>query len=85
MPTTDPERARRGKNLILYGMFSLVLITFLSSFLVLAVIMKRIDPTFFDGGAIARMALVPSLIVTGIAIAACIAGWIVYTKVILKE
>jgi hypothetical protein len=31
------------------------------------------------------MALVPSLIVTGIAIVACIAGWLVYTKVILKE
>jgi hypothetical protein len=85
MPTTDPERARRGKNLVLYGMFSLVLITFLSSFLVLAVIMKTIDPNFFDGAAIARMALVPSLIVTGIAITACIAGWLVYTKVILKE
>ncbi|KPL19258.1 MAG: hypothetical protein AMJ93_13245 [Anaerolineae bacterium SM23_84] len=85
MPTTDPERARRGKNLVLYGMFSLILITFLSSFLVLAVIMRKIDPAFFDGAAIAGMALVPSLIVTAIAIVACIAGWIVYTKVILKE
>ncbi len=85
MPTMDPERARRGKNLVLYGMLALIVITFVSSFLVLAMIMTRIYPALFDGSAIARMALVPALAVTGIAILACLAGWFVYTKLYLKE
>jgi hypothetical protein len=85
MPSTDPERTQRGRNLVLYGMFSLVLVTFVSSFLVLAVIMKRIDPTFFDGSAITRMALIPALSVTGVAIVACLVGWLVYTRLYLKD
>lgn len=73
------------KRWILFGMFSLILITFVASFLTLAVIMKAIDPTFFGAGGIVRLALVPSLIVTAIALVACVIGWFVYTKAILKE
>ncbi|MGD8623163.1 MAG: hypothetical protein PVJ34_01385 [Anaerolineae bacterium] len=79
------ERAERGKRLVRYGMFSLVLTTFVATFLTLAVIMRMIDPTFFGADDIIRLALVPSLIVTGIALVASIIGWFVYTKVILKE
>jgi hypothetical protein len=79
------ERAERGKRLVRYGMFNLVLITFVSTFLTLAVIMRKIDPTFFGTDEIVRLALVPSLIVTGIALVASIIGWFVYTKLILKE
>ena len=79
------DRAQRGKRLVVYGMFSLILVTFVSSFLTLAVLMKKIDPVLFGGGEIVRMALVPSLLVTGVALVACVIGWFVYTKVILKE
>jgi hypothetical protein len=79
------ERAKRGKRLVRYGIFSLILITFVATFLTLALIMRMIDPTFFGANEIVRLALVPSLIVTAIAIVASIIGWFVYTKVILKE
>jgi hypothetical protein len=74
-----------GKRLVLYGMFSLVLITFVSSFFSLAVIMRLIDPNVYGAGEIVQLALVPSLVVTGVALVACVIGWFVYTKVILKE
>jgi hypothetical protein len=82
---SSKERAERGKRLVRYGMFSLVVVTFVSTFLTLALIMRMIDPTFFGANEIVRLALVPSLIVTAIALGASIIGWFVYTKVYLKE
>jgi hypothetical protein len=82
---SEKRTPESGKRLVLYGMFSLVLVTFVSSFLGLAVIMRLIDPDFYGTGGIVQLALIPSLIVTAIAIVACVIGWFVYTKAILKE
>jgi hypothetical protein len=82
MSQDSPES---GKRLVRYGMFSLILVTFVSSFFGLAVLMRLIDPDFFGAGDILRLALWPSLIITVIAAVACVIGWFVYTKVILKE
>ena len=72
------ERAQRGKRLLLYGMFALVVVTFLSVFLTVYLLTGALT-----GGA--GVALQSSLIVTVIAIVACVIVWFVYTKVILKE
>ncbi len=82
---SEKKSPQSAKRLVLYGMFSLVLVTFVSSFFGLAVIMRMIDPDFFGTSGIVRLALVPSLIVTAIAIVACVIGWFVYTKAILKD
>jgi len=72
------ERAQRGKRLLLYGMFALVVVTFLSVFLTVYLLTGALT-----GGA--GVALQSSLVVTAIAIVACVIVWFVYTKVILKE
>jgi uncharacterized membrane protein YdbT with pleckstrin-like domain len=81
----EKDSVRSRKRLIMFGMFSLVLVTFVATFLTLAVIMRTIDPAFYGGSGIIQMALVPSLIVTAIAVVVCVIGWFVYTKVLLKE
>jgi len=72
------ERAQRGKRLLLYGMFALVIVTFLSVFLTVYLLTGALT-----GGA--GVALQSSLVVTAIAIVACVIVWFVYTKAILKE
>jgi predicted Co/Zn/Cd cation transporter (cation efflux family) len=72
------ERAQRGKRLLLYGMFALVVVTFLSVFLTVYLLTGALT-----GGA--GVAFQSSLIVTVIAVVACVIVWFVYTKAILKE
>lgn len=72
------ERAQRGKRLLIYGMFSLILVTVVSVFLTVYLITAPVT-----GGAGA--AIQSTLIVGLIAIVACVIVWFIYTKVILKE
>jgi hypothetical protein len=72
------ERATRGKRLLLYGMFSLVAVTFVLVFLVVYLLTGPLT-----GGP--GLALQAALIVSAVAIVACIIAWFVYTKLILKE
>ena len=71
------ERAARGKRLLIYGIFSLLVVTFVSVFLSMYLItapLAGIGP-----------ALTTALIVTGIGLVASVIVWFVYTKAILKE
>lgn len=81
----EKDSVQSRKRLVMFGMFSLVLVTFVATFLTLAVIMRTIDPAFYGGSGIVSMALVPSLIVTAIAAVVCVIGWFVYTQVLLKK
>jgi hypothetical protein len=73
------DRATRGKRLLLYGMFALVIVTvvtlFLTSYLWLA--------PWGPAGASAAVRL--TVVVGAVAIVACVIVWFVYTKLILKE
>lgn len=71
------ERAARGKRLLIYGMFSLVVVTVVSLFLVLWLWLAPLGLT--------GIAVQTTLIVGAIAIVACIVVWFIYTKLILKE
>jgi len=72
------ERAARGKRLLRYGMFVLVVTTWVAVFL---------SMYFITGPLTGSMgpALKTSLLVSGIALAACIVVWFLYTKLILKD
>jgi lipopolysaccharide export LptBFGC system permease protein LptF len=70
------EQATRGKRLLIYGMFSLVLVTMVAVFLVLYLYLGRLGQT--------GTAIIAALIVGAIAIVACVIVWFVYTKLILK-
>jgi hypothetical protein len=72
------ERAKRGKRLLLYGMFALVVVTFLSVFLALFLVTGPLT-----GGA--GVALRVALIVAAITLVACVIVWYIYVKLILKE
>ena len=72
------ERAARGKRLLLYGMFSLVVVTFVTVFLSLFLIT---GPLTGSAGPAFQTALIISLI----ALVACVIVWFIYTKLILKE
>jgi hypothetical protein len=71
------ERATRGKRLLIYGMFSLVIVTVVSLFLVLWLWLAPLGLT--------GIAVQTTLIVGAIAIVACVVIWFIYTKLILKE
>ena len=71
------ERATRGKRLLIYGMFSLVVVTVVSLFLVLWLWLAPLGLT--------SIAVQTTLIVGAIAIIACVVVWFIYTKLILKE
>jgi hypothetical protein len=71
------EQATRGKRLLLYGMFSLVLVTVVALFLATWLILA---PLGFP-----EVAVQITLIVGAIAIVACVIVWFIYTKLILKE
>ena len=72
------ERARRGKRLLVYGMFSLILVTVVAVFLVVWLLTAPVTGS-------AGVALQTALIVGIVAIVACVIVWFVYTKAILKE
>jgi len=71
------ERATRGKRLLIYGMFSLVVVTIVAMFLILYLYLGPL-------GAV-DVAIKATLIVGAVAIVACIIVWFIYTKLILKE
>jgi hypothetical protein len=71
------ERATRGKRLMIYGMFSLVVVTMVTMFLVLYL--------YLGPWGAQHLALRATLIVGAVAIVACIIVWFIYTKLILKE
>lgn len=71
------ERATRGKRLLLYGMFSLVLVTIVALFLSTWLLLAPVD----QAGAAVRI----TVIVGAVAIVACVIVWFVYTRLILKE
>ena len=74
----SPEaRATRGKRLLLYGMFSLVVVTMVTLFLVLYLYLGPLGAQ--------HLAIRATLIVGAVAIVACVIVWFVYTKLILKE
>lgn len=82
MPAKDlstEERTTRGKRLLLYGMFALVIVTILAVFVTLWVITAPLGSDFTG------VPLRVTLIVGAIAIVASVIVWFVYTKVILKE
>ncbi len=70
------ERAVRGKRLLIYGMFSVVVVTIVALFLTLYLMLAPLDAT--------GVAIKATLIVAGIAIVACIIIWFLYTKLILR-
>ncbi len=71
------ERAVRGKRLLIYGMFSLVVVTIVALFLTLWLMLAPLGFT--------NVAIQTTLIVGAVAIVACVIVWFVYTKLILKE
>lgn len=71
------ERAIRGKRLLLYGMFSLVVVTVVSLFLVLWLWLAPLGLT--------NIVIQTTLIIGIITIIACVIVWFIYTKLILKE
>jgi hypothetical protein len=71
------ERAARGKRLLIYGMFSLVVVTVVAVLLTTWLILAPLG----QAGAAIRI----TLIIGVVAIIACIIVWFIYTKAILKE
>lgn len=71
------ERARRGKRLLLYGMFAMVLVPTVALFLLLWLWLAPLGFT--------NVAIQTTLIVAAVAIITCVIIWFVYTKAILKE
>ena len=71
------ERATRGKRLLLYGMFSVVLVTIVALFLISWLILAPWDQT----GAAVQI----TLMVGAVSVVACVIVWFIYTKLILKE
>jgi len=74
---TPAERAARGKRLLIYGMFALVLVTVVALILVLWLLLA---PLGYQ-----NIAIQTTLIVGAVSIVACVVVWFVYTKVVLKE
>ncbi len=72
------ERAARGKRLLIYGMFSVVAVIFVTVFLIVYLLTGPLT----GGPGIAFQA---ALITTVIAIIASVIIWFIYTKLILKE
>ena len=80
MSNTDAspeERAARGKRLLIYGMFSLVVVTVVAVFLTTWLIMAPLGLT--------SQAITITLIMAAVSVVACVIVWFVYTKLILKE
>jgi len=71
------QRAERGKRLLIYGMFSLVVVTIVAVFLTTYLIMAPLGMT--------GQSVQVTVIVGVIAIVASLFVWLVYTKGILKE
>lgn len=71
------EQATRGKRLLIYGMFALIIVTVVAVFLTTWLLLAPVGET--------AIAIQTTLIVAAVAIVACVIVWFVYTKLILKE
>jgi uncharacterized membrane protein len=78
MPVSE-ERAQRGKRMMLYGMFALVLVTIVATFVTLWLVTAPL------GGGFTGIPIKVTAIVGLITIVASVIVWFVYTKAILKE
>ena len=76
--SASDERAQRGKRLLIYGMFSLVVVTFVAVLLTVWMFSR-----YIPGGL--AVALQTALIVSVIAAAGCVILWFVYTRVVLSR
>lgn len=74
---TSQQRAARGKRLLAYGMFALVLTTTVALFLILWLTLAPLGVT----GDVIRI----TLIYAAVAIIASVIIWFIYTRAILKE
>jgi hypothetical protein len=74
---TPEERAKRGKRLLIYGMFALVLVTVVTLFFLLWLWLAPLGFT--------NVAIQTTLIVAVVAVVACVIIWFIYTKLVLKE
>jgi uncharacterized membrane-anchored protein len=74
----NDERAQRGKRLLIYGMFSLIVVTFVAVLLTVWMFSR-----YIPGGL--AVALQTALIVSAIGAVACIILWFVYTRVVLSR
>ena len=76
-PATPEKGAEAGKRLLIYGMFSLVVVTIVAVFVSLWLVMAPLG--------MVDVAIRTTLIIGVIAVIACVIVWFVYTKVFLKE
>ena len=76
-PSEAKDAAAAGKRLLIYGMFSLVVVTAVTVFLSLWLVAAPMN--------MQAIAIRTTVIVTVVAIIACVIVWFVYTKVFLKE
>ena len=76
---SDEDRIQRGKRMLLYGMFALVLVTIVATFVAMWVVAAP------AGSGLQNSAITVTLIVGVVSIIACAIIWFVYTKAILKE
>jgi hypothetical protein len=77
--SASEDRAQRGKRLMMYGIFSLVLVTVIATFVTLWLVTAPL------GAGFAGIPLKVTVIVGLITIVASVIVWFVYTKLILKE
>ena len=77
VPSEAADAAAAGKRLLIYGMFSLVVVTVVAVFLSLWLVMAPLN--------MVGVAIRTTVIIAVIAIIACVIVWFVYTKVFLKE
>ncbi len=73
------DRAARGKRMLLYGMFALVVVTIVATFVTLWLVTAPLGADF------AAIPIKVTLIVGVIAVVASVAVWFIYTRAILKE
>jgi uncharacterized membrane-anchored protein len=76
--SASDERAQRGKRLLVYGMFSLVVVTFVAVLLTVWMFSR-----YIPGGL--AVALQTALIVAAVGAVACVIVWLAYTRVVLKD
>jgi hypothetical protein len=76
---SNDDKVQRGKKLLLYGMFALVLVTIVATFVTVWVVSAP------AGSGLQSSAFTVTAIVGAIVIVACVIVWFVYNKLILKE
>ena len=76
---SNDDRIKAGKRMLLYGMFALVLVTIIATFVTMWVVAAP------AGSGLQNDAITVTLIVGLVVIVACAIIWFVYTKAILKE